>query len=433
MRKTPELLAALTLGACAYPYTPPALAPVTQPAPPATGALAQAEQPTPIVILVSIDGFRPDYLDRGVTPVLSRLAAEGVTGPMRPSFPSKTFPNHWTLVTGLVPDHHGIVGNKFVDPARPAETFTTESEDPFWWNVAEPIWVSAERAGIRTATMLWPGSNIAWGSTTPKNTHGIWAGGTRPSDWEEFNQNISARQRVDTAIDWLRRPAATRPRLVTLYFDTVDSAGHEFGPDAPETDTAVAAVDASIGALVDGLAALGQPANLLIVADHGMAATANERVIALDTIAPAADYTVIESGPYAAIAPVPGREGAVERAMTARRAHMTCWPRGVIPARLRYGTNPRVAPILCLAEDGWLLQKTTPDKPVDKGSHGYDNGLADMRALFVAHGPAFVAGKRIGAFDNVAVAPLLRDLLGLPAMRLDGSDAPFRGVLVKGK
>jgi predicted AlkP superfamily pyrophosphatase or phosphodiesterase len=306
------------------------------------------------------------------------------------------------------------------------------SEDPFWWNAAEPIWVSAEKAGLRTATMLWPGSDIAWGSTTPKNTHDIWAGGTRPADWAHFNANISARQRVDTVIDWLRRPAATRPRLVTLYFDTVDSAGHEFGPDAAETTAAVAAMDATIGSLVNGLATLGQPANLVIVADHGMTPTANARVIALDSIAPTTDYTVIESGPYAALAPLPGREAAVERAMTAHRAHMTCWPKRAIPARLRYGGNPRVAPILCLADDGWLLRKTTPTEAVDKGSHGYDNPAPNMRALFVANGPSFARGRRIGAFDNIAVTPLLRDLLGLPAVPLDGSDAPFRKVLAKG-
>ncbi|WP_374945071.1 ectonucleotide pyrophosphatase/phosphodiesterase [Sphingomonas sp.] len=432
MRKVTAILSALALQACAYPHTPPALAPVTRPAGPATGVLANTQARTPVTILVSIDGFRPDYLNRGVTPVLNRLASGGVTGPMRPSFPSKTFPNHWTLVTGDVPDRHGIVANTMEDAARPGETFTMATDDPFWWNAAEPVWVAAERAGIRTATMLWPGSNVAWGSTEKKGDHGITAGGTRPQDWQQFNANLTARQRVDTVIDWLRRPAATRPRLVMLYFDTVDSAGHEFGPAAPQTTAAVAAVDTAIGSLVDGLAGIGQPANLVIVADHGMAATATERTIALDAIAPAADYRVIESGPYATLVPAATREVAVERAMTARHPHMTCWPKRAIPARLHYGTNPRVPPILCLAESGWLILKSPPSKPVDLGNHGYDNRAPDMRALFVANGPAFVPGKRIGAFDNVAIYPLLRDLIGLPpATGIDGTDSPFRRVLVR--
>lgn len=427
MRKASTIFSALALTACGYPYTPPALHPITRPAPPLTEAAV--EQRSPVTILVSIDGFRPDYLDRGVTPVLGGLAAGGVSGPMRPSFPSKTFPNHWTLVTGLVPDHHGVVGNTMDDAARPGETFTMETADPFWWNAAEPIWVTAERAGVRTATMLWPGSNVAWGSTEKKDEHGVTPGGTRPEDWQAFDVNLSARQRVDAAIDWLRRPLATRPRLVTLYFDTVDSAGHEFGPAAPETTAAVATVDTAIGSLVDGLAALGQPANLLIVADHGMTATATERTVLLDSIVPTRDYRTIETGPYATIVPAAGRETAVERALTARHAHMTCWPKRAIPARLRYGTNPRVPPILCLADPGWLILKTVPTKPAAKGNHGYDNAASDMRALFIANGPAFLPGRRIAAFDNVAVAPLLRDLLGLPAAALDGDDAPFRSSL----
>lgn len=443
LRSVLPLAALAALGACAYPYTPPALSPVTQPAPPATGApyttaaspsSMQAETRTPVTILVSIDGFRPDYLRRGVTPNLSRLAADGVSADMRPSFPSKTFPNHWTLVTGLRPDRHGIVANSFVDPARPHETFTMESDDPFWWNAAEPIWVTAEKAGVRTATMFWPGSNVAWGGVRGGGHHGAVDGGTRPSDWQQFNQAVTGHQRVAAVFDWLRRPAATRPQLVTLYFDTVDSAGHSFGPNDARTTQAVAEVDGRIGELVGGLAALGQPANLVIVADHGMAATSSTRVVALDRILPPADARVFEAGPYASFYPAPGRDAAVRAALLKPHAHMTCWAKGDIPARFHYGASLRVPPYLCLADDGkggaWAIEKTTPVKPREGGNHGYDNDAPDMRALFIANGPAFARGKRIGDFDNVDVAPLLRDLFGLPAGQgLDGDDRPFRGVL----
>lgn len=414
---------ALLLAGCAYRYTPPALAPS---APPPSVAAA----PAPVTILVSIDGFRPDYLTRGVTPQLSQLAAQGVSGSMRPSFPSKTFPNHWTLVTGLVPDRHGIVGNAMEDPARASAPFTLANDDPFWWNAAEPVWVAAEKAGIRTATMFWPGASLAWGSTAPKNTHGIVPGGTRPEDWADFNANVSGPQRVDSVLDWLRRPAATRPRFVTLYFDTVDSAGHDEGPDGADIAPALADVDRSIGRLVDGIAALGQTANLVIVSDHGMAPTSSTRVVALDTIADPASFRTIETGPYASIVPVAGHEAALAAALLKPHPHMTCWPKAHIPARFHYGSNPRVAPYLCLAEDGWLVLKTAPTAPFTGGNHGYDNALPDMAALFIANGPAFAAGKRIARFDNVDVAPLLRDLLGLPAATgLDGGDAPFKDVL----
>ncbi|WP_068094276.1 alkaline phosphatase family protein [Novosphingobium rosa] len=417
MRLLPPLAA---LAAClALPLT--ASTALSSPAP----HTARQERP-PVTILISIDGFRADYLERGETPVLSGLAAGGVHAAMRPSFPSKTFPNHWALVTGRVPDHNGIVGNAMKDPARPDETFTMSNDDPFWWNEAAPIWEEAEKAGVRSATVFWPGSNVAWGGA--KGDHKV-SGGTRPEDWLQFNQAVSAGQRVNTVLDWMRRPAAIRPRLVTLYFDTVDSAGHEYGPDAPETNTAIKEVDRNIGDLVAGLKALGQTVNLVIVADHGMAGTAPDRVVWLKDIADPADFTTVETGTYAAIFPVPGHEAALEKALDRQHDHLQCWAKARIPARFRYGSNPRVAPWICLADVGWVVFDKPPHK-VEGGNHGYDNAAPEMAALFVANGPAFRAAGKLPAFDNVDVAPLLRDLLKLPpAKDADGDDKPFRAVL----
>lgn len=405
-----------------------ATAPAVAPSPPVA-----AEARPPVTILVSIDGFRADYLTRGVTPNLNALAAGGISAAMRPSFPSKTFPNHWALVTGMRPDRNGIVSNNMEAPERPGEKFTMEdSQDPFWWNAAEPLWVTAEKAHIRTATMFWPGSNIAWGGTRPATWPHDIVGGTRPGDWWPFDMAIGARQRVDGVIDWLRRPAATRPRFVTLYFDTVDTAGHKFGPDAPETAAAVADIDATIGHLVAELRTLGQPANMIVVADHGMAGTSSSRTIALDRIADPADYRLFESGPFASFYPVPGHEAALEKALLAPHEHLQCWRKNEIPARFHYGANPRVPPYFCLAETGWLTTKTAPARDGDRGNHGYDNMSPEMAALFIANGPGIRAAGRLPSFDNVDVAPLVLDLLGLPAgTNLDGDDAPFRGVLAR--
>ncbi|WP_339500865.1 alkaline phosphatase family protein, partial [Pseudomonas canadensis] len=176
---------------------------------PKPATVAQTETRAPVTILISIDGFRPDYRARGVTPNLDALAASGISAAMRPSFPSKTFPNHWTLVTGLRPDRNGIVSNSMEDVARPGVTFTMEnSKDPFWWNEAEPLWVTAERSGVRSATLFWPGSNVAWGGTT-KGGHGDPTGGVRPEDWWPFDMAVPGEQRVAGVLDWLRRPAAT--------------------------------------------------------------------------------------------------------------------------------------------------------------------------------------------------------------------------------
>lgn len=429
-RFLPTLAALSALAGCAYPANPPALPPANTPAPLAS---ADAVAPrAPVTILISIDGFRPDYLDRGLTPVLSRLAADGVTGPMRPSFPSKTFPNHWTIVTGLRPDRHGITANSMEDPARPGEVFTMANDDPFWWNAAPPIWVTAEKAGIPTASMYWPGSNVGWGGVRASTWPNYVTGSTRPTDWQQFNQQMPNENRVRAILDWMRRPAATRPRLVTTYFDVVDTAGHQYGPTSPQVNEALVEVDRAIGQLVEGLAAQGQPANLVIVSDHGMAATSSDRVIALDKIVSTEDARVVESGPYATFAPLPGREAAVAAALLKPHAHMECWRKAEIPAHLHYGKNPRVPPFLCLAEDGWMTYKTAPTTPFSRGEHGFDNNLPSMRALFIANGPAFARGQRIEDFDNVSVAPLLRTLLGLPAdPTLDGTDAPFRPVLTQ--
>jgi predicted AlkP superfamily pyrophosphatase or phosphodiesterase len=414
MRWSTRIFAAFLAAGLQACVTPPVEAP--RPA----AVAAAVETRAPVTILIGIDGFRPDYLTRGVTPNLNALAAAGISAPMRPSFPSVTFPNHWTLVTGLRPDRHGVVGNRMEDTRRPGEVFTMQTEDPFWWTAAEPIWITAEKAGIRTATMFWPGANISFD-------------GKRPSDWQQYGHEVSNRQRVDAIIDWLRRPAATRPQFLTLYFDTVDSAGHGFGPDSPKTTEVVAEADAAIGRLRSELAALGQPANLVVVADHGMAATSPDRVIRFDQIAAPDSFRFVTGGTYAGIEPMPGKEAMLATAIARPHPHMQCWPKGEMPAALHYGRHPRVPSYICIAESGWLILDKAPpaDRPVRAGgAHGYDPATPDMAALFIASGPTIRPQGKLASFDNVDVAPLLRDLLGLPkGTGLDGNDKPFGSAL----
>lgn len=385
-----------------------------------TAGAAQAV-PRPVTLLIGIDGFRPDYLDRGITPRLSALAEAGASGPMRPSFPTKTFPNHYAIVTGYVPDRNGIVGNSMMDPRRPGQMFSLgnarQALDPFWWDEAEPIWITAERAGLRSATMFWPGSEVA-------------IRGMRPSDWLRFDQNIGNVQRVNAVLDWLRRPAAIRPAFATLYFDTVDTQGHRFGPDSAEVNAAIAEVDARIGDLIDGAAAMGVPLNLVIVADHGMRQVDETRVIQLETLIDRDSYIAVETGPYAAIEPVTGTDDRVAKALLVPHAHMTCQRKEDLPARLHYGRNPRVAAIICLAENGWTIVSGAPSYPVSGGAHGYDNADPEMLALFIASGPAFAQGQRLPVFDNVAVAALLRAVMGLPEDKdADGKLANVKAAL----
>ena len=426
MHRFVKLIAPLALAAVS------ACAPQVASAPLPPAATSAPQQRAPVTILISIDAFRPDYLERGLTPTLSKLAAEGVSAAMIPSFPSKTFPNHCAEVTGYYPDHSGIVANAFTDPARPEpkDRFTMATTDPFYWNAKEPVWVTAEKAGIRTAAMFWPGSAVAWGGQLAAHGYGRTEGGIRPEDWQAFDQNVNPVQRVNAVIDWLRRPAAIRPKLVLLYFDQVDTAGHASGPDGADIGPALESVDADIAMLVEGLAALGQPANLVITADHGMAETLGRRTIALDTVLSPEDYTLDESGPYATLRPMPGHEKALEVKLLSPHQHMQCWRKEDIPARFHYGTNVRIPPYFCLAQPGWqIFDHPSSDDRVG-GNHGYDNQAPEMRALFIANGPAFAHGATLPPFENVDVNPLLRRVLGLPQeSAMDGTLVPVEGAL----
>ena len=375
------------------------------------------------LILISIDGFRWDYLDRGITPNLSGLAAAGVRATrMTPSFPSVTFPNHYTLVTGRYPDHHGIVNNTFEDAHIPPGVFRMSSKDEAWWDEATPIWVAAERQGVATATEFWPGSEVA--------IHGV-----RPGRWEAYSAMKSGDQRVDTLLGWLSDPPATRPRFATLYFDLVDTAGHLHGPDSPDVNRAIAATDASIGRLIAGLKTRGLKPNLIIVADHGMASVSPERVIVLDDIANMSAVHVVFTDAVSGIDIPPTAEGAAARAkLLAPHDHLTCWDRTDIPPRFHYGANPRVPDVVCAVEVGWLVETR---ESLHKrhlpllGEHGYDNAAPDMGALFIAQGPAFRRGLTIQPFENVDIYPLMVSLLGITGEPNDGRLADLKPILTK--
>jgi predicted AlkP superfamily pyrophosphatase or phosphodiesterase len=366
----------------------------------------------PLTILISMDGLRPADVTPETSPTLARLAAEGVNSAMRPSFPSKTFPNHYTLVTGLRPDRHGVVENNMLDPDIPGQEFRLSNReavsDPRWWAGGVPVWVTAEIAGMKTATMYWPGSEAP-------------IRGVRPSRWLTFDQKMPSAERVDRLLAWLDEPQ--RPGFATLYFDEVDTAGHNDGPGSLGVKAALGRVDAAMDRLIRGLAARGVAANLVIVSDHGMAAVSPERRIYLDDIIPADAGRAIVMGPIVSFYPAADREAETTAALLRPRRHMQCWRKADLPARFAFGGHRRIAPIFCLAEVGWMI--TTRDwvaraTKIEAGAHGYDPTTPEMAATFIAHGPAFRAGVRLRTFDNVSVYPLLMRLTGLRARPSDG-------------
>lgn len=412
LRTIAGVLVTLMLAACTH---------VGQKAP------APVETPAPrALILISIDGFRADYLERGHTRVLSQLARDGVRAEaMRPSFPSVTFPNHYALVTGLRPDHNGIVNNYMEDAEIPGRVFKLSDRevaaDPRWWNEGEPIWVTAENVGIRTATLFWPGSEVE-------------IRGRRPSDWTPYDKNLPYADRVDRVLGWLDRKDATRPRFITLYFESVDSQGHSFGPDSAEVNTALTEVDKALGQLVDGLRARGADTatDIVIVSDHGMATTSDARVIDTDKIVAANDAKFAWLGrPFVGLEPLPGRTKRAEKALLGRHRNYDCWRKAEIPARHHFGTHRRIPSIFCLADTGWIfMSRSRPDTyPANGGAHGYDEDAAEMAGLFIAQGPSFRRGVTVPAFDNVHVYPLLARILNVPAAANDGDPAVLSGTL----
>jgi predicted AlkP superfamily pyrophosphatase or phosphodiesterase len=369
----------------------------------------------PPLILISIDGFRADYLDRGVSPTLSALAATGVRATrMTPSFPAVTFPNHTALVTGLYPDHNGIVNNAFDDPALPGH-FTMGSHEVAWWGQSTPIWISAERAGIHTGVEFWPGVGVAHQ-------------GVRPGLWHDFDHAVTPADRVDTVLGWMDLPPDRRPGFAVLYFESVDSAGHSFGPDSPQVNAAIADIDTAVARLVDGLKARGMAANLIIVADHGMAPVGKDHLVLLDDVIDTGAVHVAFDGTVLGI-DTPGTPAgdAVRAKLLAPQPHLHCWDKTKIPADLHYGSNPRVPSLVCQVETGWLVltreswQRGQAIHPgIEMGAHGYAINDPRMGALFIANGPAFRTGLTIAPFPNVDVYPLMAKVLGITPLANDG-------------
>jgi predicted AlkP superfamily pyrophosphatase or phosphodiesterase len=386
----------------------------------ACGHLAVPPAPAPpprAVVLVSIDGFRPGDLDRRWAVRLRDLAAHGVRARwLRPVAPTLTFPNHYTIATGLYPAHHGIVGNTIRDPAI-GYTFTigdtTAVRDARWWG-GEPIWVTAEKQGRHAAAFFWPGTEAA-------------IEGVRPTWYRHYDPSVPDRARVDQVLAWLRQPRPRTPGLVTLYFGDVDQAGHRDGPASPQVDSAIARVDSAIGRLEDGLAAAGlaDSVDLIVVSDHGMAAVDPTRLIYLDDYVDTTAVAVVEWGATVPLVPVDGEVEGLYRRLAGRHPHLTVYRGADLPARYHDDASPRIAPLIAVADEGWLV--TTHGRAAQwgarppRGMHGYDPGLRSMRAAFLARGPSFRRGVVVAPFENVHLYALMAVLLGLEPAPNDGT------------
>ena len=374
----------------------------------------------PLVVLVSIDGLRADVVGTGRMPTLDALASAGIRAEwMNPAYPTLTFPNHYTLVTGRRPDRHGIVANYMDDPVLGRfESKRDSARDGRWWVGGEPLWATLQRHGGIAATMFWPGSEAD-------------IAGQRPRHWRRFDGAMAPEARVDQVLAWLDLPR--RPQFVTLYLEQVDVASHHSGTHSAEAHAAMARVDAALARLLRGLEARGLrgAANLVVLSDHGMADSPRAQVRFVDDVLAPEAYTLAWWGEVVGLDPHPGRTADVEAAFLGRRDHYTCWRKAELPARWKFGTHPRIPPVVCQADVGWRVQSRAQPMQAQavKGEHGYAPEAPEMRAVFVADGPAFADGRRLPPFDNVDVYPLLARLLGVPAAPHDGDAARFDAVL----
>jgi len=409
MRAVVIVALSLALAACQPPPAPP---PIDR----------------PILILISIDGFRWDYLDRYAPPNLLRLASSGVRADgLIPQFPSKTFPNHYTIVTGLTPAHHGIVSNNITAPDIPGRFSLSNRDvqnDPRWWG-GEPIWNTAEKQGLKSAAMFWPGSEVV-------------IGGRRGTYWTPYEDGMPHRERLTRILRWLQLPEAERPSFLTLYFSDVDTAGHRYGPDSDENRDAVAEVDASIGELIAGIerAGLTDRVNYVIVSDHGMSALSYDRTIVLDDYIDVSKVEVIDWSPTLGVNARDGDHERVYLALKDKHPALAVYRNSEIPERYGLAKHPRMPAVVGVARDGWqIASKRDVNRWLAQvgrapgGAHGYDAADPSMHGLFIANGPRLRSGMRVKPIDNLHLYEFMCAILGLQPAKNDGDPAVTRDML----
>ncbi|CAG8609380.1 11510_t:CDS:2 [Ambispora gerdemannii] len=338
------------------------------------------------VILISFDGFRADYLERKLTPVLRKFIHDGIRAEyMIPSFPSVTFPNHHTIITGLYPESHGMVGNEFFDPELKDSFCYSDPEkyrDPKWWD-GEPLWVTAEKQDRKSGMMMWAGSEAK-------------IKGYQPTYLVPHDNKVTPKDKVAKVMEWLDLPIEERPTFIAVYEGQLDSAGHKYGPYSKQLDDALKSVDDMVLDLLNGLAMrnLTDIVNVIIVSDHGMSSTNAKNLVLLDDFIDTSLIHPLEGFPLGGIRPYNGNDIHEIYATLQKASHdknWNCYLRHQIPERFNFRASKRISPILCIPTHGWAFS-TRRDFALDAvplGLHGYDNLIHDMQAIFLARGPAF--------------------------------------------
>ncbi|XP_073000471.1 uncharacterized protein [Typha latifolia] len=415
-------------GASSNAVSDPPLQP--QPAEPTARPLAKLKRP--VVILVSSDGFRFGYQFKTPTPSIHRLIANGTEAEMGliPVFPTLTFPNHYSIVTGLYPSFHGIINNHFVDPET-GEVFTMSSHQPKWW-LGEPLWETVVDQGFIAATYFWPGSEVSKGSWN-----------CPPKYCRHYDGSVPFEQRVDTVLSYFDLPSDEIPVFFTLYFEDPDHQGHQVGPDDPEITAAVSRIDDMIGRLIGGLEKRGifEDVSIILLGDHGMVGTCDKKLIFLDDLSPWIKIPhdwVQSTTPLLAIRPPDGistsevvakmNEG-LSSGKVENGNYLKIFLKEDLPGRLHYSASYRIPPVIGMLEEGYKVELKRTKRNECGGAHGYDNKFFSMRTIFIAHGPQFERGRKVPSFENVEIYNLIASILKLNGAPNNGS-ASFPGSIL---
>ncbi|MCU0407957.1 MAG: ectonucleotide pyrophosphatase/phosphodiesterase [Bacteroidales bacterium] len=373
------------------------------------------------VLMVSLDAFRWDYNRIYKTPNLNRLAADGVSAErMISSFPTNTFPNHYSIATGLYPDHHGLINNSFAAPDlglfyRIGDRAAVEN--PAFYG-GEPIWVTAQKQGIKAASYFWVGSEAP-------------VAGMHPFYWKKYDESHSYEARIDTVVKWLGYPPEKRPGLVTLYFDEPDATSHDSGPVSEKTGRVVEHLDSLIGVLRAKLSQLPDAGriNLIVLSDHGMAEVSPERYVNLRQYIPERLTASIAGGnPVYLVNPAEGKGDSVLMLLKGAKG-LKAWKKGELPARWNYGTHPRIPEIVVVADSSWSIGTWPDGSRIRGGAHGYDNFNPDLFSIFYADGPAFRKNFKVKELNNVDVYNLICMILGIKPAPNDGNPVNVKRML----
>jgi predicted AlkP superfamily pyrophosphatase or phosphodiesterase len=392
-----------------------------------------AQEKEPIVLLISLDGFRHDYVARFQPPNLSQFIAEGSAAKgLIPSFPSKTFPNHYTIATGMLPEHHGLVDNAFYEPAKD-QVYTMGNRDIVqdgYWYGGTPIWVLAEQNGVKAASYFFVGTEAP-------------VQGVRPSYYFDYDGGVPNLTRIAKVFDWLQLPEAERPRLITLYFSDMDDTGHRYGPNNDdELKKTLFRLDHELGSLFEGLKSFDLPIHVVLVSDHGMAEVKKENLILLEPLTEGIQARVVNNGALAHLhLSDPSEKAAVVALLRKREPNITV---DDLSSTVNYSDlaafPQRLGDLLILPNEGYYLADARGSMRYQNsaarfktevfGEHGFSPAYQDMWGIFYANGPQIQKGLTLAPFQNIHIYPLLCRLLGLPIpSTIDGKEAVLAPLL----